>query len=28
MNPGLVPLAFLLGTWEGAGVFDFPGEEK
>ncbi|MEV6729885.1 MULTISPECIES: FABP family protein [unclassified Streptomyces] len=28
LNPGLVPLAFLLGTWEGAGVFDFPGEEK
>lgn len=28
LNPGLVPLAFLLGDWEGVGVFDFPGEEK
>lgn len=28
LNPSLVPLAFLLGNWEGAGVFDFPGEEK
>ena len=28
LNPGLVPLAFLLGTWEGAGVSDFPGAEK
>ncbi|MDH2389780.1 MULTISPECIES: FABP family protein [Streptomyces] len=28
LNPNLVPLAFLLGTWEGAGVSDFPGAEK
>jgi hypothetical protein len=28
LHPGLVPLAFLLGNWEGAGVFDFPGAEK
>ncbi len=23
-----MPLAFLLGNWEGAGVSDFPGAEK
>ena len=23
-----MPLAFLLGNWEGAGVHDFPGSEK
>ncbi|UNO40515.1 FABP family protein [Streptomyces sp. MST-110588] len=28
LNPSLVPLAFLLGNWEGAGVYDFPGTEK
>jgi hypothetical protein len=28
LNPGLVPLAFLLGNWAGAGVFDFPDAEK
>jgi hypothetical protein len=28
LHPELVPLAFLLGNWEGAGVFDFPGAEK
>jgi hypothetical protein len=28
LHPELVPLAFLLGRWEGAGVFDFPGAEK
>ncbi|UKY52021.1 FABP family protein [Streptomyces inhibens] len=28
LNPALVPLAFLLGRWEGAGVYDFPGTEK
>ncbi|UQA93844.1 FABP family protein [Streptomyces halobius] len=28
LNPALVPLAFLLGNWEGAGVYDFPGTEK
>jgi hypothetical protein len=28
LNPSLLPLAFLLGTWEGVGVADFPGEEK
>ncbi|MEX2984766.1 FABP family protein [Streptomyces sp. C36] len=28
LHPDLVPLVFLLGKWEGAGVADFPGEEK
>ncbi|MQS10295.1 FABP family protein [Streptomyces alkaliphilus] len=27
LNPALVPLAFLLGTWQGAGVADFPDRE-
>jgi THAP4-like, heme-binding beta-barrel domain len=28
LHPRNVPLAFLLGTWEGAGVADFPDIEK
>ncbi len=28
LHPDLVPLVFLLGNWQGAGVFDFPGSEK
>ena len=28
LHKDLVPLAFLLGSWAGAGVHDFPGAEK
>ncbi|MET7639794.1 FABP family protein [Streptomyces sp. NPDC005438] len=28
LHPDLVPLAFLIGNWQGAGVADFPGTEK
>ncbi|MGV9877244.1 FABP family protein, partial [Streptomyces cellulosae] len=28
LHKDLVPLAFLLGNWAGAGVHDFPGSEK
>jgi hypothetical protein len=28
LHKDLVPLAFLLGDWAGAGVSDFPGSEK
>lgn len=28
LHKDLVPLAFLLGSWAGAGVHDFPGSEK
>jgi hypothetical protein len=28
LNKDLVPLAFLLGNWAGAGVHDFPGSQK
>ena len=28
LHKDVVSLAFLIGTWEGAGVHDFPGAEK
>ncbi|MEU5348136.1 MULTISPECIES: FABP family protein [unclassified Streptomyces] len=28
LHKDLVPLVFLLGDWTGAGVHDFPGDEK
>lgn len=28
LHKDLLPLAFLLGNWAGAGVHDFPGSEK
>ncbi len=28
LHPELLPVAFLLGNWQGAGVFDFPGAAK
>jgi hypothetical protein len=27
LHPSLTPLVFLLGTWQGAGVCDFPGQD-
>lgn len=28
LHKDVISLAFLIGTWEGAGVHDFPGSEK